>query len=225
MPWPGMVQHQLPPVAVAGRGKTMGRCEELQNVLIVLDPASAEGDLTALAISCPSCASGRLRPWGYARTRVLRGLRGARRRVRPRRGRCRDCAATHVLLPADVAPRRADTIEVVAAALLAHHAGKGHWVIAADLDVPLDTVRSWLRRITARAEWLRHQATVWAHRCDPELPAITPTGSRIGDALEALGVAVSAHRRQLGTSASAWQILAMIAGGRLLAPLPPARSG
>lgn len=194
-------------------------------MLIVLDPAGAEGDLTASAISCPSCASGRLRPWGYARTRVLRGLHGARRSVRPRRARCRGCAATHVLLPADVPPRRADTIEVVAAALLAHQAGAGHRVIAADLDVPLDTVRSWLRRITARAEWLRHQATVWASRCDPDLPPITPTGSRLGDALEALGVAVSAHRRLLGTDASTWQLLAMIAGGRLLAPLPPVPSG
>lgn len=194
-------------------------------MLIVLDPAAAEDDLTASAISCPSCTSGRLRPWGYARTRVLRGLHGARRRVRPRRARCRVCAATHVLLPADVPLRRADTIEVVAAALLAHQGGAGHRVIAADLDVPHDTVRSWLRRITARAEWLRHQATRWAYGCDPELAPITPTGSRLGDALEALGVAVSAHRRRLGTSATAWQVLAMIAGGRLLAPLSPARSG
>lgn len=194
-------------------------------MLIVLDHADAEGDLTASAISCPSCTSGRLRPWGYARTRVLRGLHGARRSVRPRRARCRDCAATHVLLPADVPLRRADTIEVVAAALLAHQAGDGHRLIATDLNVPHDTVRSWLRRITARAEWLRHRATAWAHGCDPELSPITPTGSRLGDALEALGVAVAAHRRRLGTNTSAWQLLAMIAGGRLLAPLPPARSG
>lgn len=194
-------------------------------MLIVLDPAGAEDDLTASAISCPSCTSGRLRPWGYARTRVLRGLRGARRSVRPRRARCRDCATTHVLLPADVPLRRGDTIEVVAAALLAHQGGAGHRVIAADLDVPHDTVRSWLRRITARAEWRRQQATEWAHRCDPDLAPITPTGSRLGDALEALGVAVAAHRRMLGTTATAWQVLAMIAGGRLLVPLSPARSG
>lgn len=116
-------------------------------------------------------------------------------------------------------------VEVVAAALLAHHAGAGHRTIAAELDVPHDTVRSWLRRIIARAEWLRHRATVWASQCDPDLAPITPTGSRLGDALEALGVAVSAHRRRLGTNATAWQLLAMIAGGRLLAPLRPASSG
>ena len=194
-------------------------------MLIVLDPAGAEGDLTANAIWCPSCTSGRLRPWGYARTRVLRGLRGARVSVRPRRARCGSCAATHVLLPAEVAPRRADTVEVVVTALLAHHAGSGYRAIAADLHVPADTVRSWLRRITARAEWLRQRATMWAHQRDPMLAPITPTGSLLGDAVEALGVAVGAHRRRLGINASPWQILTIIAGGRLLAPLPPALSG
>ena len=62
---------------------------------------------------------------GDARTRVLRGLHGARRSVRPRRARCRDCATTHVLLPADVPLRCADTIEVVAAALLATRQATG----------------------------------------------------------------------------------------------------
>jgi len=120
----------------------MALCEERRAVLIVLDPADAERDLAASSIACPSC--GRLRPWGYARTRLLRGLRGVRRSVRPRRARCGDCAATHVLLPADVPPRHADTVEVVAAALLAHQAGAGHRAIAAELDVPVDMVRSWL---------------------------------------------------------------------------------
>lgn len=97
-------------------------------MLIVPDPTDAEGDLTARAISCPSCTSctsGRLRPWGYARTRVLRGLHGARGSVRPRRARYRDPATTHVLLPADVPLRCADTIEVVAAALLATRQATG----------------------------------------------------------------------------------------------------
>jgi len=194
-------------------------------VLIVLDPADAERDLAASLIACPSCASGRLRPWGYARTRLLRGLRGARRSVRPRRARCGDCSATHVLLPADVLPRHADTVEVVAAALLAHQAGAGHRAIASELDVPVDTVRSWLRRVTARAEWLCQRATVWAYQRDPELPPILPTGSALGDALAALGVAAAAYIRRLGPIASPWQLLGMIAGGRLLAPLPPALSG
>lgn len=194
-------------------------------MLIVLDQKDAERDLAAASIACPSCTSGRLRPWGYARTRVLRCSRGVRRSVRPRRARCRDCAATHVLLPADVSPRHAETVEVVVTALLAHQAGAGHRTIAADLDVPVDTVRSWLRRATARAEWLRQRATVRAHQLDPLLPAIAPTGSTLGDALAALGVATAAWRRRLGMAASPWQIIGLIAGGRLLAPVAPAPSG
>jgi len=203
----------------------MGRCEEVQGVLIVLDQAVAERDLAAASISCPSCTSGRLRPWGYARTRALRCLGGVRRSVRPRRARCRDCAATHVLLPADAPPRHADTVEVVVTALLAHQAGAGHHRIAADLGVPVDTVRSWLRRVTARAEWLRQRATALAHQLDPLLAAIAPAGSALGDALAALGLAAAAWRCRLGMASSAWQIIGMIAEGRLLAPVPRASSG
>jgi hypothetical protein len=202
----------------------MGRCEEQPAVLIVLDQADAERDLAAASIACPSCTSGRLRPWGDARTRVLRCLGGVRRSVRPRRARCRDCAATHVLLPADNLPRHADTVAVVVTALLAQQAGAGHRTIAADLDVPADTVRSWLRR-AARAEWLRQRAKVRAHELDPMLPAIPPTGSTLGDALAALGIAAAAWRRRLGIAASPWQIIGLLAGGRLVAPVRPAPSG
>lgn len=194
-------------------------------MLIVLDQAVAARELAAASISCPSCTSGRLRPWGYARTRVLRCRGGEHRSVRPRRARCRNCAATHVLLPADAAPRHADTLEVIITALLAHQAGAGHRRISADLGVPVDTVRSWLRRVTARAEWLRQRATALAHQLDPMLPAIAPAGSALGDALAALGVAAAAWRRRLGREGTAWQIIGMVAGDRLLAPVPRASSG
>jgi transposase-like protein len=203
----------------------MVRCEEQSAVLIVLDEEDAERHLAAASISCPSCTSGRLRPWGYARTRFLRCLGGVRRSVRPRRARCRDCAATHVLLPADVLARHADTVEVVITALLAHQAGAGHRRIAADLDVSVDTVRSWLRRVTARAEWLRKRATVSAYELDAMLPPIEPTGSALGDALAALGVAAAARRRRIGGTASPWQLIGLASGGRLLAPVSPALSG
>ena len=89
----------------------MGRCELEQPVVImVTDPTVVDDDLAASSIRCPSCSSGRLRPWGYARSRVVRGLRGTRWTVRPRRGRCPACAATQVLLPAELVPRHADTV-------------------------------------------------------------------------------------------------------------------
>lgn len=194
-------------------------------MLIVLDETVAARDLTDGSIDCPSCSGGRLRPWGYARARTLRGLAGARRQVRPRRARCPGCAITHVLLPADIPPRHADTNEVVVTALLASHARIGHRSIAAKLGVPVDTVRSWLSRVSGRAEWLRTTATAWAYRYDPMAPPISPEDSPLGDALSALGQAVSATRRTLGSKAAPSQLIGLITAGRLLAPLPPARAG
>lgn len=190
-------------------------------MIVVLDEAQAQHDLAAAALRCPSCG-GRLRPWGFARVRSLRLSCGGRAWLRPRRARCRDCRHTQVLLPARAPLRHADAIEVVGAALLAHAAGQGRRAIAAELDVPVDTVRRWLRRVTGRAEWLRQQGTLHAHRGDAMLAPIAPTGSgALADALSALGAA-AALTRQLGPIAPPWQLVAAIAGGRLLAPL---RSG
>jgi hypothetical protein len=194
-------------------------------VVIVVNEQVAARELAAGSICCPSCSAGSLRTWGHARARVLRGLRGARRALRPRRARCRECGATHVLLPADAPPRRADTVQVVLEALLAHQTGAGAGTIAADLGVPVDTVRSWLRAVTGRAEWLRDRATRWAHRMDPLHPPIEPAGSALADALSALGHAVAATRRRLTSTATPWQLIGWISAGRLLAPLTPARSG
>jgi hypothetical protein len=88
--------------------------------------------------------------------------------------------------------------------------------------VPADTVRGWIRRVRARAEWLRVQGTIAAHRFDPMLPAIVPAGSALADAVSVLAMAAAALVRRLGPIAPPWQIIAMLARGRLLAPL---RSG
>jgi len=194
-------------------------------VVIVIDDATAENLLAAGELRCPSCSSGRLRRWGYARSRQLRHLRGERRRVRPRRSRCDACSATHVLMPADAPVRHADTLEVVLTALLAAHEGAGSRTIAADLGVPVDTVRAWLRRVRGRAESVRRAATLRAHELDPMLDPISPTGDPLGDALSALGHAAAASRRRLGTVGKPWQLIGMITAGSLLAPLAPARAG
>ena len=47
------------------------------------------------------------------------GARRRARRLRPRRGRCRSCGATHILLPSWSAPRRADAVGVIARAAAA----------------------------------------------------------------------------------------------------------
>ena len=71
------------------------------------------------AISVPVVRRGRLGPWGRGRERAVRLHRGERAVIRPPRGRCRACGATHVLLPSWMAPRRADSTGVIARAAAA----------------------------------------------------------------------------------------------------------
>jgi hypothetical protein len=128
---------------------------------------------------------------------------------------------THVLLPAGVLPRRADSSESVGIALLAAATGRGHRPIAQTLGVPADTARGWLRRARQQAPWLRALATRLAYQTDPELGAIPPRRSVLADAVEALGQAAAALTRRLGPlAASPWQLIAAFTGGRLLAPHP-----
>jgi len=86
------------------------------------DPGVVERELTAGELSCPAC-SGELRPWGHAR-RWLRD-RATERVVRLRRGRCRSCLGTLVLLPVVTLGRRLDLAGVIGAALVAKAAGVG----------------------------------------------------------------------------------------------------
>ena len=166
---------------------------------------------------CGGCG-GSFRPWGYARTRVIRERGGVRRLLRPRRIRCGGCHVTHVVLASVFVPRRADSAHVILAALLAKAGGRGHRAVAADLSLPSGTVRGWLRRASTNAEQVRVAATQLAVVADPLIGPIDPTGTALGDALEALGRAVAAVRRRLGPL-GAPTALAMIIGCRFLAPL------
>ena len=117
-----------------------------------------------------------------------------RERLRPRRGRCRLCGATHILLPSWAAPRRADAVGVIAraAALPALH-GTGSARPGTESGVPPATVRGWLRRLRARAGQMLQEAmadfgflvaVIETPGCrDPDPPG--PTGSVLGDALPA----------------------------------------
>ena len=88
------------------------------------------------------------------------GVGGRRERLRPRRGLCRSCRATHILLPSWAAPRPADAIGVIAqAAVLSALHGTGCARLGAQLGVPAGTVRGWLRRLHARAGQLLQEAT------------------------------------------------------------------
>lgn len=189
-------------------------------MIVVLDPQRAQAELAAARLRCPGC-TGPLRPWGFARARSLRSSCGATTSLRPRRARCSGCAATHVLLPASAPARHAHTIDLIGLALLASANGSSPQTISAELAVPADTIRGWIRRATGRAHWLYTQGIQAAHRFDPMLPASVPGRSALADALEALASAASPVVRLLGPVGTPWQIIAMIAGGQLLAPCPP----
>ncbi len=190
---------------------------------IMLSPEQLESALARGAVGCPGCG-GRLARWGYARSREVR-LRSGVRSLRPRRTSCRGCGATHVLLPAWSVVRRRDGAEVIGEALALAAGGDGHRRIACRLDRPAGTVRGWLRAARARAESLRACGTRWIVTLElDELRAVTPAGSPLGDAVEAIMLAVRAWVLRFGAlNASPWEQAVLLTGGRLLhgGPLPP----
>jgi hypothetical protein len=128
-----------------------------------------------------------------------------------------------VLLPVDVLLRRADTADVVGAALVAKAAGVGARRIAECLDRACETVRGWLRRFAGRADAVR----VWFTRLlcqlviDPRLPA--PAGWPLGDAVAAIvAVGGAAAGRFQVAAVTVWKVACAASHGRLLAPGWPA---
>src|SRR5215813_12474732 len=199
-------------------------CEEPTVMIMVVDAGQAETDLAAGTLRCPRCAGGVLRPWAWARTRLVRQRDGSTARVRPRRARCRACRVSQVLLPGWCLPRRADAADVVGAALLAHAGGAGYRAIAAELRRPQATVRRWLRAVGGRhTEWLRIRGVQAAARLDREtLTGLgwQPKPTALAHALNALGAAARAYHRWLYPRAPAWTLVTVITGGWLLAPAP-----
>ena len=182
-------------------------------IIVGTDDAEVERALRAGELVCPDCA-GRLAPWGSARWRVVRRAGGEERR-RPRRSRCVGCSATHVLIWSDSLLRRRDLVEVIGAALAAKAMGAGHRAAAVLVGVPPSTVRGWFRRFAASADAIRVWFTVLAHNLDPMLAPVAPTGTPMGDAVEAIAVAARAASLRLGTMAP-WSFASSASGGRLL---------
>ena len=187
------------------------------------DQVAVERGLREGAFGCP--CGGVLAPWGWARPRVLR-YRSVSLRVRPRRGRCRVCAGTHVLLLVDALLRRADTVAVIGSALADKARGDGHRVIAARLGRPASTVRGWLRRFASRAELVRAALTALAVTLVVDAVLPDPALTVLADAVAALGAAASAVARRFGVSVvSGWRVAAVVSVGRLLAPGWPGQAG
>jgi hypothetical protein len=131
-------------------GVEAGGLANLGGALIVAKaPAGRVADeVTSGRMRCPHC-SGRVRLWGYARTRWVRD-RLRLERVQPRRCRCTRCERTHVILPDRTLVRRLDRVEVIGAALTASLRGQGYRPISRSLSLPATTVRDWIRRFIVR---------------------------------------------------------------------------
>jgi transposase-like protein len=189
---------------------------------IAITQERVEAALAAGELACPAC-SGRLSPWGFARSRDVR-LRAEVQSARPRRGRCAACETTHVLLSSWSVPRRRDGAQVIGEALRLAAEGLGHRPIARRVGRPEGTVRGWLRAARARAGSLRACATQRLASLDPEPAAVIPAASGLGDAVEAIMLAVRAWVLRFGRdSVDPWERAVWLTGGLLhgCPPLPP----
>jgi hypothetical protein len=195
-------------------------------VTVEADPVRVESRLSAGQVDCPDCP-GVLRPWGWGRRRSVHGIDAA---LRPRRGRCRVCLVTHVLLPVTVLLRRAYAAEVIGAALVARAAGRGHRSIGVELMVPAATVRGWLRVLAGRLGEARVHLLQVAVRAGVDITVPEGLGCPWRDLLAALGAARSAVTGRFGAvgvlgAVTAWQVAVACSAGRLLAPGWPACGG
>jgi hypothetical protein len=170
----------------------------------------------------PGCG-GVLARWWFGVPRDVTGLDGAAGRVRPRRAICGSCGTTRVLLPDTMLRRRQYSVEVIGTALLLAAAGMPWTRVAAQVGVPFETVRGWLRRFIRRADLVR----AWllglldALVDDPALPP-----GVAGPAAGALSVLAALHRQMparwpLVATLSPWQLAARLSRGALLAPAWP----
>jgi len=186
-------------------------------VLIVRnDPLAVETDLAAGHLTCPSCTTGVLARWGFARRRFLRD--GAE--LRPRRGICpkkeRGCGSTHVLLPDVFFVRRIDPAEVIGQALWAVFVeGEHHEDAAARLGVPHDTVIGWLRRFRREALRIAAHFTRWLLALDPGRTAPEPVGSEAANAVERIAAAAQAASLRRGVR-PVWSWASALSAGKLL---------
>ena len=186
-------------------------------LIIAVTPQQLEADLAAGLVACPDCGA-QLSRWGYGRSREVRMAHGTRE-LTPRRTICAGCETTHVLCPAWSLPRRRDAAAVIGQGLALAADGHGHREIAARLGRPPGTVRGWLRAARARAESLRACASRWACSLDPCQGPVTPAGSELGDAIEAVMLAVRAWVLRFGPSRTGpWEHAVWLTGGLLSGP-------
>src|SRR6266851_9188063 len=192
---------------------------------------SVEARLRCGRLAC--WCGGTLRPWGQARPREIVAFAGPVV-VQPRRGICRGCSRTHVLLPAWLLSRRRYAAAVIFAALALRAAGLKVIAVAARLrlpdraggcwSVPASTAGSWLSRFASRAGALRQMFLAVLPLADPLGRLVAAAGSVTGDVLAVLDAVTAGLRARFAglDTVAAHEVAAHLTGGMLLAPaLPP----
>lgn len=197
---------------------------------------SVEARLRSGFLAC--WCGGMLRPWGHARPRRVVTFTGLAE-MRPRRGICRDCGRSHVLLPAWLLSRRRYAAPVIFVALALRAAGLKVTGVAARLrlpvpgragqcwSVPASTAGSWLSRFAGRAGQLRAGLLGLLPLADPQARPVAAAGSPAGDALAALEAVTAGLRSRFGglDTVTAHEVAAHLTGGMLLAPALPVLAG
>lgn len=184
-------------------------------MLILQDNSdSIEQALSNGKLECPSCDNGVLAKWGHGSERTLRLLSGVRT-FTPRRGRCKSCKKTHVLLIDVAFLRRVDEAALIGLALILSSEGLGYKKIAHEISRPFYTVRNWIRRFKSKANEIKEFFLAIALKLDLTLDSIQSRGSPLHEALEVIGLSVRAYvlifeKRPL------WSIVSQMTSGRLL---------
>lgn len=89
------------------------------------------------------------------------------------------------------------------------------------MDRPATTVRGWLRRARANSDLVRADATVAALALDPNLDwRPKPTGTALGDMVDAVGSAVAAWVRRFGPVEDPRATVVQLTRGSVLATRP-----
>jgi hypothetical protein len=201
--------------------------------MTVRGPAeSVEKRLAAGRLRGP-CCGGVLARWGWARRRVV-AMSAGPAEFCPRRGRCRRCGRTHVLLPADLWSRRRYGAAVImtvlllaAAAAAAGRAAARPWLAGpggSRWQVPASTAWSWRSRFAGRAGTLRQALMAVLPLADPAARPFVLAGSACGDCLAVLEAVTAGlrHRFPVLAAVTAHEVAAHLTGGGWLAPAVPA---
>jgi hypothetical protein len=180
----------------------------------------AEQLLTHGELRCPLCRDGQLTAWGYGRRRAVRDHDGATITVRPRRTRCQSCSSTHIVMPAALQPRHADTTAVIGTVLLHKAKGLGHRRIAVTISRPVSRVRRWLRRLPPdHLERLYQDGAENLLALDSDtFTALRYRGNMLHHALSLVSAAAYWDRDRYALDDPPWTLIGMYTRGRLLAP-------